>query len=1437
MADLREIVQSPDFRRLDVEAQRSTLNEADPGGFGSLTPQQQNGILGRVESEGETQWFGGDMSDAYVRGLKSGVGQFAHIAANVAEMIDDDSEAGQYLRSLTEEMAEESSAPEGRTYSELAMSTLGNLTVGLPVYAAAMKGAGVGLAAAGVTTAARFLAPMLTFGTIGALSEADKGFQAAMFAGSKEAAFGALFGGMHYTGRAARASVLGSVAYKMTPEDLDPEERIAHGLTMAILGGLHAKPKLSAKDIRAALNDAETAAKTAEIEGKMAGEKAVDEATEKYGAELAENESLASQSTEPPAPKPTRRERELSIFIREAEARVARAGEEESPKAQATLNKLQQERATLMRRRGAIPPDPVVVRTKHEIEALRERLLDNDVMENPDLYLKTEAEIKRKQNYLKKYAADKKKMGLTEEEAQAVADVESAGTVKAGDEAGKLEVVKPPTEEAGGTGDPPGEGGRGPTDEAIPLDPVEQRISDASDVRRQEYLDQSHGFLWADKLTGILDTSKSMWKRARQLLGMAEMQDRMITEGHLTWGPDPKNPGQMILHFKGKGMGDILKPIMKDGKKNEEAFKEYGGAIQAEELIWQFDDPKVGIRRATPEEVGAGTTREKVWDLERIERGKALETEQFKKTYEEMKEYNKRVKELGIELDFFTEEQAAVWKRNEYAWSMARVMDVAKAGGHRTVDRLMSSFGVKKLHGSKRNTRDAILNFIRGPQDMVRAILHNKFTRDTMDHLIKSGGFATKISAKAERIVVGRKHLIQAMKKELMDTKGMTEKQAGEYLDWLNMTPETLQKVAFFIGAGRPYGDNIVSFIRKGKVEYYDVPDQVLYRAFEGLNPSSRVDLVGRWMANFKDFKQSAITLDPSFIFGNFIRDPAMALVMTRTGNKNLATSLRGLKHVWTNSPEFVELMANGLGGSPMRDHIAVTGTRLRRQAMREEGGLLNPKSMVFGPGDVVRFMSHIGRAIELGPRVGEALRARDTGIIGEGGKLRPASMTEAVFAGREVSTDFRVRGGGQSTGIKGDKIDFGFTHGPQIIKFMGDTVPFFNAMMAGMDRGFRAVARDPHGKAATAVKMGLVGVSSVVLYGINRDMAEKYKHLLDKDGRPQVDFNNLPDWATTAYWHFYIPTSYDEDTGEITNFIHMHMPKLWEVGMIGSWGERFAKDMYDGEMSDKETLLDLMTIAAHNFNINTAHKGVPMPLPAGIDVLMEQAMNRILFTGSPIETMGMGDLQDWARARSGQSRSVQAYGELVQHQEWMGAARSPARAEALLRGIFGNWASMGMQLTDTAFFPGGPAMGFDDIPALRRIYSEAGKYDRNTAEYYKNFEEFRQAYATMRERAKIGEREQAKAMRYDPDQAALIRMAPGFDRANRKLQGLNREILMLRRGVAEPLATPRERHHSINRVEAKRNRVMKMLNEKAEKMKKKTRAEMIERQRNQRAN
>jgi hypothetical protein len=795
-----------------------------------------------------------------------------------------------------------------------------------------------------------------------------------------------------------------------------------------------------------------------------------------------------------------------------------------------------------------------------------------------------------------------------------------------------------------------------------------------------------------------------------------------------------------------------------------------------------------------------------------------------------MVDANNRLMDLAVELDFLTAAQRTQFRRDEYSFGLFREQEIGRSGRHRTMDKLSTSLGVPKLHGSRKNTRDELHNYIKGGQDFLQAMLHNQFTRETVLQLDEAGGFGKFIPASSKRIVVGKQQIRKAIQAELKDIKGLSEAEAAAAMKWQGEMPGSLERLAFFIGAGRPYGDQIVSFVQGGKARYFEVKDPVLFRAFESMNPTGRTDMVGRWMANFKDFKQTAITLDPSFIFSNFIRDPAMASIMSRTGHQHLTASLRGLKHVWSNSKEFNDLMANGLGGSPIRNNIAITRKRLIAKAKRDKDGILTADNLLFGPTDMIRWLNDLGRAIELGPRVGEALRARDGGVFGRQGK--PAMMKEAVYAGREVSTDFAVRGGGESTdyapGVHKDgRINFGFSAGPQITRFLGDTVPFFNAMMAGADRGFRAVARDPHGKAATGLKMGAVGIASTLLYAVNRDLATKYAHLLDEDGRPMVDYLNLPDWATTAYWHFYLPTEFDPTTKEPTKFVHMHMPKLWEVGMIGTWGEKFAESMYNGTLADKELLFDLIQITAHNFNINTAHKGFPMPLPAGVDTLMEQAMNQILFTGQPIETVGMSGIDPWLRARSGQSRAITELGRATRDLDFLGSARSPARAEALLRGIFGNWANMGLQLTDMAVFPGGPALGWDDVPVIRRIYSEAGKYDRNTADYYRNLEEFNQAMGSLREVAKMGDIEAAREMIQDADQVALIAMAPGFDRANRRMQLMNREIALLRKGISEPFATPRERHHFINVVEAQRNMVMKTLNEMAEEFKKKVKTDL----------
>ena len=1020
---------------------------------------------------------------------------------------------------------------------------------------------------------------------------------------------------------------------------------------------------------------------------------------------------------------------------------------------------------------------------------------------------------------------------------------------------------------------PPGGGGGGgggggsdvpaPRVPEVAMDFV--RESSKWDKRRVEYVDDGHGARWMMEELGMEDGPDNLQQKFNNLRGIPDAQDGMVRWGVPTMIPDPNVHGRSIVSFepisgydviarevthsegyegnyppeivyeavqnpniKLRGAGEVVMPIMGRGRKYEEDSWDYFQARQSNELITQHVKPDGTIRRATQAEVDALLTREKNWSLDKIEENLAKADPTRVAVYEAMKEWQRRMKQFYIDTGYITPEQANAFQREEFAFSFMRQMEQGKQGRYRKQDNLAGSFGIRKMLGSKRDLSDRFTSWIQGPQNHFRAALQNQWVRELVDTADAAGGFMEVIPASAERIVIGKRTLRRALLEDVMELDGLTEAQAAARRRWVSQMPGDVERVGFFVGANRPYGTDILSYLRDGKPQYRKVYDQVMLRLFEQMNREGRVGIAGRWMSGFKRFKQEMITADPSFMAANLTRDPAMATMMTRTGSQALTSALRGLAHTMARSEEYKLAIANGLGGSSMRDGVRMTRSMLIKHAERQNRHFMNPRNLLFGPKDMWRWLRETGRAIEMGPRVGEYLRAREGGVYGPR-YGEPSPMHEAVNAGAEISTDFRRRGGGQPTGVPGwlEKVSGGrlsFTAGPEMTKFMADTVPFFNAMMAGSDKGYRSVARDPHGKKATGFKMGMVGILSMYLYAHNRDMAKKYAHLKYEDGRPQVDFLNLPLWATTTAWHYYIPDKWDAETGEPVHFTHYHQPKIWEVGMIGSWGERFAQYMMDAPGENPELLADMLDITARNFNINLGPKGVPIPLPAGIDIITEQGMNTIAFTGQPIETRGMDEWEDWARSRSNTSRTLQAYGELVKDLPLWEPVKSPARAEALLRGIFGNWASMGLHVTDEFFFPGGPALGWDDVPIVRRFYSEAGKYDKNTQMYYQNLEEFNQAFGTMREMSWRRNKDMVNEIKMDPDQRAMIQMAPGFDRANRRVQNFNREIDLLKRGVAEPEATPRQRHHLINRIEAKRNRAMKMLNIQANRAREKAR-------------
>ncbi len=104
---------------------------------------------------------------------------------------------------------------------------------------------------------------------------------------------------------------------------------------------------------------------------------------------------------------------------------------------------------------------------------------------------------------------------------------------------------------------------------------------------------------------------------------------------------------------------------------------------------------------------------------------------------------------------------------------------------------------------------------------------------------------------------------------------------------------------------------------------------------------------------------------------------------------------------------------------------------------------------------------------------------------------------------------------------------------------------------------------------------------------------------------------------------------------------------------------------------------------------------------------LYEVAANKNTFTGRPIETQAMQELQPWARAGVNTPQILREFGKAERHLP-SGLQISPAMAEALLRGYFNTWATYGLTLSDAFLTDSRPGLRVDQYPVIRRFYEGA---------------------------------------------------------------------------------------------------------------------------------
>lgn len=578
-------------------------------------------------------------------------------------------------------------------------------------------------------------------------------------------------------------------------------------------------------------------------------------------------------------------------------------------------------------------------------------------------------------------------------------------------------------------------------------------------------------------------------------------------------------------------------------------------------------------------------------------------------------------------------------------------------------------------------------------------------------------------------------------------------------------------------------GPEWMTVYHEGKPRQYRLKDPILVRALQAIR---RPGPILKTWNNLQSLKRGAITIAPGFMAAAFAKDIGMHAMMTKTGGFALTKMLGGLRSTLLKDQHYREFMANGGGFSALYGNSEVTARDMRRYAQRMG---MDPRYLLVTPKDLLKPLHHLSHALENAGRVAEYKAARRQG----------ASARHAVYLGREINTDFSRRG--ENAGMR----------------FLSETIPFFGAMVASHDKLFRSVAMDDTHKAATALKMGMLALASVGLYEYNRRYAPEYEE-------------DTPDWAKAAFWHFYIP-QYDEagnrmrdSKGRLANH-HYTMPKIFEPGLMATMAERTMAELHKSTDAEWASLgLDLAGLSLSSFGINVADRSYPIPLPIGVDTLVEQGANRVLFTGNPIETLEMAGRSASFRRKADTPAFLREWGELSESfliPEWL---KSPARSEALLRGFFGEWVTIADLMTERHLNPDAPTVPAADLPVVSKFYQRPDKYDRAESEFYDRYRVVDELVTTMshlRETAFTAEQKTALQERMRRPENRLARgLEPSLDRARAKLAEINKQMEVIKLLPAEKMS-PDEKAQRIQQLIVARRRVMSQSNTAADRIEK----------------
>lgn len=453
----------------------------------------------------------------------------------------------------------------------------------------------------------------------------------------------------------------------------------------------------------------------------------------------------------------------------------------------------------------------------------------------------------------------------------------------------------------------------------------------------------------------------------------------------------------------------------------------------------------------------------------------------------------------------------------------------------------------------------------------------------------------------------------------------------------------------------RPMGKNIDMVFRNGKREFYEIQDRYMLEAMHAFTPRS-VNLGIRVLGGFSNTLRFTVTTTPTFQVRNLVRDTQIGFALSKSGFIPGSDSLRGLASRMFKDDNYWLFMANGGGFSSTLSGELATGSKLSQFYLRAG---IDPRKVLTSPRHITDAWEEVIAASEMGTRLGEFRRLRKKGM----------GAREAAFEGREITTDFALRGASET------------------MQNIAIAVPFWNARLQGLSRIGREVREHP---SRLALK-GFVGITvpTLALYLHNKDKAW---------------YQRRPDWVKDQHW--LIPNPFNEDEPYL-------IPRGFEFGaMFAAVPERIFEAIET--RNGKRFTNAMLRMFLETLSLDPTPHALKPVLEAGSPFAGKggfTGFNRSMFTGRRVVPPDLEALRPSEQFRPWTSETLREMSKFLR--EDANIEMSPRRVEHLMRGYLG---TLGIYALDAADWivrgatdtPARPTPRLDKMPLIRGFFSQS---------------------------------------------------------------------------------------------------------------------------------